>query len=77
MIYKFSNQQITKEISLAVRYIVISTSFLLFLNRAIEFRIYGFYFWLLPGLMFSLYIQEKNNSDNFVKKQSALDEKYK
>ena len=76
MIGKFSNEQITKEISLAVRYIVISTSFLLFLNRALEFRIYGFYFWLLPGLMFSLYIQEKNNSDNFVKKQSVINEKY-
>ncbi len=61
MIYKYSNEQITKELSLSVSYVVISTSFLLFLNRTIEFRIYGFYFWLLSGLMFNLYIQERNN----------------
>ena len=58
-IYKFSSEQITKEISLSVKYIIIITSFLLFFNRTIEFRIYGFYFWLLPGLMFRLYIQER------------------
>jgi hypothetical protein len=72
MIYKVSNEQITKEISLSVNYIIIVTSFLLFFNRTIEFRIYGFYFWFLSGLMFSLYLQEKNQRFESVREKEII-----
>jgi hypothetical protein len=69
MIYKVSQEQITKETSLAVTYIAMITVFLLFFNQTIEFRIYSFYLWLLSGLMFSLYFQEKKKTDNFLKEE--------
>lgn len=69
MIYKICNEQITKEIALSVNYIIIVTSFLLFFNRTIEFRIYGFYFWFLSGLMFSLYLQEKSQKLKSVREE--------
>ncbi|WP_319420613.1 hypothetical protein [Pleurocapsa sp. FMAR1] len=59
IIYFRTQKTVIKEISLCVLTITLTTTFLLFFNRTIEFRIYGLYFWLFPGLMFNLYSKEK------------------
>ena len=59
IIYNRTQKKVIKEISLSVMVIILITAFLLFFNRTIEFRIYSIYFWLLPGLMFNLYSEEK------------------
>ena len=59
IIYNRTQKKVIKEISLSVMVIILITAFLLFFNRTIEFRIYSIYFWLLPGLMFNLYREEK------------------
>lgn len=43
----------TKEIAMVMLCLVAVTVFLLFFNRTLEFRGYGFYFWLCAGLMFA------------------------
>ena len=58
-IYRTSAHELTREISVMVIYIVGLVPFLLFFYRALEFRIYSFYFWLLPALMFGLHVQER------------------
>jgi len=45
---------VLKEVALMVLYMIIIASLTLFFNRALELRVFGFYFWLLPGLMFSM-----------------------
>ncbi|MBC8120511.1 MAG: hypothetical protein H7Y22_01590 [Gemmatimonadaceae bacterium] len=53
-LYKASDDRQIKQLSLIVMYVVVATSFVMFFNRSLEFRIYGTYFWLLPGLLFGL-----------------------
>ncbi len=45
--------RLTQRISIIVLCLVAITVFLLFFNRTLEFRGYGFYFWLCAGLMFA------------------------
>ena len=52
-IYKRSVSRYTKEIALTMLCLVTVTVFLLFFNRTLEFRGYGFYFWMCAGLMFA------------------------
>ncbi len=52
-IYKRAVGKYTKEIAMVMLCLVTVTVFLLFFNRTLEFRGYGFYFWLCAGLMFA------------------------
>ena len=52
-LYKRAVSRYTKEIAMVMLCLVIVTVFLLFFNRTLEFRGYGFYFWLCAGLMFA------------------------
>ena len=45
--------RLTQQISIIMLCLVVVTAFLLFFNRTLEFRGYGFYFWLCAGLMFA------------------------
>lgn len=45
--------RVTQQIAIVMLCLVAVTVFLLFFNRALEFRGYGFYFWLCAGLMFA------------------------
>lgn len=62
IIYKRSKVQITEELALIVMNLIINTVILTFFNNVVEFRIYSFYLWLFPALMFNLYYQELNQS---------------
>ena len=44
---------VTQRIAIIVLCLVAVTVFLLFFNRTLEYRGYGFYFWLCAGLMFA------------------------
>lgn len=44
---------VTRQVAIIVLCLVAVTVFLLFFNRTLEFRGYGFYFWLCAGLMFA------------------------
>ena len=48
-----STSRLTQQIAIIVLCLVAVTVFLLFFNRTLEFRGYGFYFWLCAGLMFA------------------------
>ena len=52
-LYKRAVHGYTKDIAMVMLCLVVVTVFLLFFNRALEFRGYGFYFWLCAGLMFA------------------------
>ena len=52
-LYKRTLSKYTKQIAMIVLCLVAVTVFLLFFNRTLEFRGYGFYFWLCAGLMFA------------------------
>lgn len=58
-IYKTSIDKLTRQLAFAVICLVGVTAFLLFFNEALEFRAYGFYFWLLAALMFQMYSRER------------------
>ena len=45
--------RVTQQIAIIMLCLVAVTVFLLFFNRTLEFRGYGFYFWLCAGLMFA------------------------
>ena len=45
--------RLTQQIAIIMLCLVAVTVFLLFFNRTLEFRGYGFYFWLCAGLMFA------------------------
>ena len=45
--------RLTQRVSIIMLCFVAITVFLLFFNRTLEFRGYGFYFWLCAGLMFA------------------------
>ena len=45
--------RLTRRTAIIMLCLVAVTVFLLFFNRALEFRGYGFYFWLCTGLMFA------------------------
>ncbi len=51
-LYKRAANRHTKEMALVVLCLVVVTIFLLFFNRTLEFRGYGFYFWMCVGIMF-------------------------
>ena len=51
-LYKRTTNRLTKEMALVMLCLVVVTIFLLFFNRTLEFRGYGFYFWLCSGIMF-------------------------
>lgn len=51
-IYKQAANRITKEMALVMLCLVVVTVFLLFFNRTLEFRGYGFYFWMCAGILF-------------------------
>lgn len=53
-IYHHTKHATQKELSLAVMYMILISIPILFLERAFEYRIFGYYFWLFPALMFSL-----------------------
>ena len=48
-----SAAHLTQQVAIIVLCLVAVTVFLLFFNRTLEFRGYGFYFWLCAGLMFA------------------------
>ncbi len=52
-LYKHAVSRYTKQIAMVMLCLVAVTVFLLFFNRTLEFRGYGFYFWLCAGLMFA------------------------
>ena len=52
-LYKRTLSKFTKEMAMVMLCLVIVTIFLLFFNRTLEFRGYGFYFWMCAGLMFA------------------------
>ena len=52
-LYKRALHGYTKDIAMVMLCLVVVTVFLLFFNRTLEFRGYGFYFWLCAGLMFA------------------------
>ena len=45
--------RLTRRVAIIMLCLVAVTVFLLFFNRTLEFRGYGFYFWLCAGLMFA------------------------
>ena len=45
--------RLTQQVAIIMLCLVAVTVFLLFFNRTLEFRGYGFYFWLCAGLMFA------------------------
>ena len=47
------SSRLTQQIAIIMLCLVAVTVFLLFFNRTLEFRGYGFYFWLCAGLMFA------------------------
>ena len=51
-LYKRTANRVTKEMALVMLCLVAVTVFLLFFNRTLEFRGYGFYFWMCAGIMF-------------------------
>ncbi len=51
-LYKRTANKLTKEMALVMLCLVVVTVFLLFFNRTLEFRGYGFYFWMCAGIMF-------------------------
>ncbi len=74
IIYKTSTYQTTKKLALVVMCLVIVTLFFTFFNNVLEFRIYSFYLWLLPGLMFNLYRKEHGTeqlSDQAIAKEHS------
>ena len=54
MVYERTRIPIVRELSLMVMYMVIIAAVTMMLERCFELRVYSLYFWLLPGLMFSL-----------------------
>lgn len=52
-LYRHAVHGYTKDIAMVMLCLVVVTVFLLFFNRTLEFRGYGFYFWLGAGLMFA------------------------
>ena len=48
-----TSSRLTQQIAIIMLCLVAVTVFLLFFNRTLEFRGYGFYFWLCAGLMFA------------------------
>jgi len=58
-IYRTSVNRLTRQLALAVICLVGVTTFLLFFNEVLEFRAFGFYFWLIAALMFGLYSRER------------------
>ncbi len=48
-----STSRVTQQIAIIMLCLVAVTVFLLFFNRTLEYRGYGFYFWLCAGLMFA------------------------
>ena len=52
-LYRRAVHGYTKDIAMVMLCLVVVTVFLLFFNRTLEFRGYGFYFWLCAGLMFA------------------------
>lgn len=52
-LYKRATNRITKEMALVMLCLVVVTVFLLFFNRTLEFRGYGFYFWMCAGILFA------------------------
>ena len=52
-LYKRTLSKFTKEMAMVMLCLVVVTIFLLFFNRTLEFRGYGFYFWMCAGLMFA------------------------
>ena len=47
------SSRLTQQIAIIMLCLVVVTTFLLFFNRTVEYRGYGFYFWLCAGLMFA------------------------
>ena len=48
-----SASRVTQQVAIIMLCLVAVTVFLLFFNRTLEYRGYGFYFWLCAGLMFA------------------------
>jgi hypothetical protein len=61
-VYKTSTDKLTRQLASAMICLVGVTTFLLFFNETLEFRAYGFYFWLLAALMFGLYSRERKSA---------------
>lgn len=57
--YRRTEVVVIRKLAVAVMCLVATTPLLLFFNQTLEFRIYGFYFWLLPALLMNLYAQER------------------
>lgn len=62
-IYNKTRNPLTKNLAVTAICIVGVSMYLLFFYRVLEFRAFSFYFWLFPGLLFSLYSQEHSGGN--------------
>ncbi len=58
-VYENSSEKVARGIAITMICLVIVSIALLFFYRILEFRIFSFYFWLLAGLLVSLYFRER------------------
>lgn len=65
-IFRHSSNRLTRQLALSELCLIPLTVFLLFFYRVLEFRIYSFYFWLLPALLFSLYYSERASNKHYI-----------
>jgi hypothetical protein len=63
-IYKSTHVQVNRSLAVTTACIVGVTFFLLFFERVLEYRAFSFYFWLLPGLMYSSHAPERASLDD-------------
>jgi hypothetical protein len=61
-IRKRSSRTLTRNLAFATLCLVGLTLYFLFFYRVLEFRIYSFYFWMLPALVYSLYRSERQSA---------------
>jgi len=62
-IFKKTGNPMIKNLAVTSLTIIGISFYLLFFYRVLEFRAFSFYFWLLPGLLFSIYSQEKSRGN--------------
>jgi hypothetical protein len=58
-IHRRARLTLTREVSIAVFCTWALAPLLLFFYRVLEFRVYAFFFWLLPAMMLSLFAYER------------------
>lgn len=61
-VFKKTKSALTREVSIAVYCTWALAPFLLFFYRALEFRAYSFFLWLLPALMINMVASERQSA---------------